>query len=126
MHKVIYENGYNYAFNPNKCKECKGKCCIGESGFIWISKNEIQKFAKYLNISEDIFKVKYLIKIGFRYSLKEVSHDNGFACIFFDTLKSECSAYECRPNQCKTFPFWEYFKNNKKELEDECIGILHL
>lgn len=59
-------------------------------------------------------------------SFKEVECEDGFACIFFDTQKRNCSIYDFRPKQCRTFPFWEYFKTHQKELEKECIGICYL
>ena len=43
---------------------------------------------------------------------------------FFDEIKKNCSVYEARPNQCKSFPFWDYFKDNYEELEKECIGVM--
>ncbi len=45
---------------------------------------------------------------------------------FFDEKKLNCSIYEHRPKQCRTFPFWEYFKKNYNELEKECIGVKQL
>lgn len=65
-------------------------------------------------------------KVGFKMSFKEVEFEDGFACIFFDTQKRNCSIYDFRPKQCRTFPFWEYFKTHQKELEKECIGICYL
>ncbi|MFB1032365.1 MAG: YkgJ family cysteine cluster protein, partial [Aliarcobacter cryaerophilus] len=31
-----------------------------------------------------------------------------------------------RPTQCRTFPFWEYFKNNEKEVYKECPAIKNI
>jgi Fe-S-cluster containining protein len=52
-----------------------------------------------------------------------ISKDN-YACIFFDLDKKQCSIYEARPKQCRTFPFWEHFKTNIKEVIDECPAIV--
>ncbi|AXX92826.1 zinc/iron-chelating domain-containing protein [Malaciobacter molluscorum LMG 25693] len=121
---ILKQEGYNYCFDASECSSCKGNCCIGESGYIWITKDEIEKLAKHLDISLEEVRVKYLRKVGYKYSLKErqLSADN-FACIFFDTQKRQCSVYEVRPTQCRTFPFWEYFKNNEKEVYEECPAI---
>ncbi|RXK01235.1 zinc/iron-chelating domain-containing protein [Arcobacter sp. CECT 8986] len=121
---ILKEKGYNYCFDANECSSCKGNCCIGESGYIWITKDEIENLAKHLNISLDEVRVNYLRKVGYKYSIKErqLAPDN-FACIFFDTEKRQCSVYEARPTQCRTFPFWEYFKNNEKEVYEECPAI---
>jgi Fe-S-cluster containining protein len=121
---IIKQEGYNYAFNADACVSCGGKCCIGESGYIWVDEEEILTFAKFFNMKKEEFILQYLRKINSCYTLKEVEFQNGYACIFFDEKIMGCSVYNVRPNQCRTFPFWNYFKNRKKELEDECIGIL--
>lgn len=43
-------------------------------------------------------------------------------CFFFDRGKKNCSIYEFRPKQCKTFPFWEGV--TKEYLERECPGVI--
>jgi Fe-S-cluster containining protein len=121
---IIKQEGYNYAFNADACTSCGGKCCIGESGYIWVSEEEILIFIKFLNVKREEFILQYLQRINSYFSLKEVKFGDGYACIFFDEKIMGCGVYDIRPNQCRTFPFWDYFKNHKKELEDECIGIL--
>ncbi len=121
---IFTKNGYNFSFDASKCKECKGKCCIGESGYIWINPSESQKLATHLKLDVEEFKKKYLTKVGFKFSIKEKAFHGGYACVFFDEQKLQCGVYEFRPNQCRTFPFWEYYKNKIDEVESECIGIL--
>jgi len=124
MENLIQEEGFNYKFNPTACEECEGNCCIGESGYIWVSFKEIENISKFLGIDKDIFINKFLIKVGYKFSIKERPYKNGFACIFFDEKKKKCSIYPVRPKQCKTFPFWDYFKNNLDELKKECPGVI--
>ncbi len=127
MSNLIFKEGYNFAFDPNGCNSCNGNCCIGESGYIWINVEEIKKLAQYLNLSIDDLKVRFLNKIGYKYSIKEVKlASNNFACCFFDLDKKCCSIYEARPVQCRTFPFWEYFKENENEVYKECPAIRKL
>jgi len=123
MGELIKKEGFSFAFNPKACDECKGRCCVGESGYIWVTPIEITALSKGLNIQRDEFINKYLLKIGYRYSIKEIIYNNGFRCIFFDTKNLQCSVYENRPTQCRTFPFWDYFKDNVREVEKECPGI---
>lgn len=120
----ITKEGFNFAFNPKGCETCNGNCCIGESGNIWISKNEIFNLSNHLNMPLNDLVDNYLEKRGYKYSIKEVklSEDN-YACIFFDLEKKQCSIYEARPIQCRTFPFWDYFKTNEKEVFKECPAI---
>ena len=121
------QEGFPYAFDPSGCEACGGNCCIGESGYIWINKQEIEFLAKHLKITLDELRVKYLNKIGYKYSIKEVQlGENNYACTFFDLNKKQCSIYEARPVQCRTFPFWDYFKENVKEVYDECPSIKNI
>lgn len=120
---MIFDKNFSYAFDEDACEKCRGKCCTGESGNIFANKEELEVLRKHLNLESKEFAEKYLKKVGFKMSFKEVEFENGFACIFFDTQKRNCSIYEFRPKQCRTFPFWEYFKTHQKELEKECIGI---
>ena len=123
---MIRQDGFNYEFDSNKCDECGGKCCVGESGYIWISEDEIRSLGEYLGYKIELIKEIFLEKFGNRYSIKEKPYKGGFACIFFDEKNKNCSIYEYRPNQCRSFPFWEHFKRNFKELERECIGVKQL
>ena len=120
------QKGYNYRFDPKACETCKGNCCIGESGYIWVTPVEINELAHHLGIEKEVFMQSYLQKAGYRFSLIEKKYDNGYACTFFDLEKRQCSIYDVRPSQCRTFPFWDYFKTHQEEVEAECPGILPL
>jgi len=76
-------------------------------------------------MSLENFAKIYLKKVGHRYSLveKKLAEDD-YACIFFDTDKKRCSIYPVRPLQCRTFPFWQQFKNSEDEVRRECPGII--
>ena len=127
MSNLIKKNGYNFSFNPTACESCAGNCCIGESGYIWINIVEIEALSKYLGLTLDSFREKYPFKVGYKYSIKEVElPNNSFACCFFDLEKRKFSIYDYRPTQCRTFPFWEYFKNNEKEVYKECPAIKNI
>ena len=83
MSNLIKKNGYNFSFNPTACESCAGNCCIGESGYIWINIVEIEALSKYLGLTLDNFREKYLFKVGYKYSIKEVElPNNSFACCF--------------------------------------------
>ncbi len=124
---IITKDGFDFGFDPKMCKECGGGCCTGESGYVWVNSKEIENIAKFLKISVEEFKQKYLIKVNGKFSIKEKKlSPNNYACLFFDTNTNKCSIYEVRPIQCSTFPFWEFFKNNKKEVKKECPGIVDL
>jgi len=123
--QLIEKEGFSFKFNPLACIECGGRCCIGESGYIWVKYKEIEKISNYLNLKIEEFAIKYLKRVKSRYSLKEIEIDkNNFACIFFDTLSKRCQIYQVRPIQCQKYPFWDIYKNNIEEVKKECIGVI--
>jgi Fe-S-cluster containining protein len=126
MLSLSKKEGFAFAFDAKACEECGGGCCIGASGYIWVTPTEITALSENLNLKRDEFITQYLSKIGYRYSLKELDFNSGFRCVFFDIDKKQCSVYENRPLQCRTFPFWDHFKNNIREVEEECPGIYKL
>ena len=121
---IIKKEGYPYAFNNDACATCEGRCCTGESGYIYVTKAEIFAIAELLNMDVNEFGVKYLFKKGYKYSLKENKIDDSYECVFYDRESNGCKIYMARPNQCKTFPFWDYFKTHVDELKEECPGII--
>lgn len=122
---ILSDKNFSYSFDTNACAQCQGNCCTGESGYIWINKEEIRQLAKLLGISKAVLIEQYLVKVGYRFSIKEKHHEVlNHCCIFFDTEAKKCSVYHARPKQCKTFPFWDYFKHNIIEVQKECPGII--
>ena len=124
MYPIMDEAGYNYSFNPNACEACEGNCCTGESGNIFVSQKEIESISTHLELSITEFKEQYLVKRGYKFSIIEHKVENSHDCIFFDRKIKGCGIYPVRPSQCRSFPFWPYFKNNEEELRTECPGII--
>ena len=117
--------GFDYIFDSSACASCGGACCIGESGYIWVNRLEIEAIANYLNMDIKKFANEYLVRVKSRYSLREIkSADLGYACIFFDLDKRLCKIYDVRPKQCRTYPFWSIFKDDIEELKKECPGVI--
>ncbi len=124
MQDIIRKEGFSFGFDPSKCSQCEGKCCTGESGYIWLTSDEMENIASFLETDIQHFKENYLRKVRYRYSLKEVLIDGSYECIFFNQEHKNCSIYPVRPTQCITFPFWDYFKDHQEEVEQECPGII--
>ncbi|MCV6607676.1 MAG: YkgJ family cysteine cluster protein [Campylobacterales bacterium] len=121
---MMIKEGFNFSFNPTKCEECGGKCCKGESGNIWVDEKEIESIANFLNVTEEALEKGCLKSISGKFSIKDIQVKSERVCFFFDLEKQNCSIYDVRPTQCRTFPFWENVKNNRKYLEDECPAIV--
>lgn len=124
MSDIVKKEFFPYGFTPSSCATCEGKCCTGESGYIYVTRKEIEKIAKLLNLSVNEFGVEYLFKKGYKYSIKEIKVKDSFECVFYDSATNGCKIYEARPSQCATFPFWDYYKTRVNELKLECPGII--
>jgi Fe-S-cluster containining protein len=91
-----YREGLAFA-----CTRC-GACCTGAPGYVWVSPEEIEALAEHRGQTVQEFSVKFVRRVGHRYSLIEKP---GGDCIFWDK-SSGCTVYAARPVQCRTWPFW--------------------
>ncbi|MFA6143321.1 MAG: YkgJ family cysteine cluster protein [Sulfurimonas sp.] len=123
MSDLMTHENFSYAFDSSACASCGGNCCTGESGNIFVSVTEITAIAALLEMDEREFRRNYLRKEGYRYSLKEKIINGSHDCVFFNRAQNGCSIYTARPLQCRTFPFWDYFRTRIDELKSECPGI---
>ena len=64
MSHLVKKEGYPYTFDPMACAACEGRCCTGESGYIFVSKIEIIKIAAFLKMDVQEFGMEYLFKKG--------------------------------------------------------------
>jgi uncharacterized protein len=109
-----------------ECGQC-GKCCSGpDEGYIWVTKEEIRFIADYLKISHDELAQKYLLRVGPRVTIIERRPEND--CIFLDVIngRKTCKIYPVRPNQCRTWPFWNSNLLNPtswNRVAEKCGGI---
>ncbi|ETD27388.1 YkgJ family cysteine cluster protein [Helicobacter canis] len=111
--------GFDFGFDSSACKGCGGRCCVGESGYIFLTLKEAESIATFLGVEFEEFVLHYVKKVGYRFSLIEKPYEDGFACVFFDTQKKQCGIYATRPAQCRSFPFWEGLRS-KSELAELC------
>lgn len=124
MSNIMKQDGFNYSFDANACSACQARCCTGESGYIHVNSREIEDISKLLGLSIEEFTQNYLFKNGYKYSIKERKLGESYECAFYDRETNGCVIYEARPMQCRTFPFWDYFKNRVDELKLECPGVI--
>jgi len=122
---MITKEGYRFSFDENACSVCSGRCCTGEPGYIWVRPDEIRGIAAFLDMDIEDFKKTYLFKEGYRFSIKEAKKENSCECLFFDSKNLGCTIYHVRPNQCRTFPFWDYFLKHPQKAGEECPGIVY-
>lgn len=126
LSNIIKKDGFDFTFDNSKCSECGGKCCCGESGYIFTSIDEMKQISEFLQIPFEDFCIRYIKKVGLRFSLIEKNcndKEKGVSCIFFDESNLGCKIYKVRPKQCRTFPFWSSYKEDKDEIIKRCIGV---
>lgn len=92
-----YRDGLEFS-----CTRC-GHCCTGKPGYVWVGEVEIARLCEALSLSTNDFGAKYLRQVGNDLSLIEKPNND---CIFWDS-QGGCTVYASRPNQCRTWPFWE-------------------
>jgi uncharacterized protein len=118
MDKPWYNKGLKF-----HCTGC-GNCCTGAPGFVWLNEEDIERFCLHLKLSREEFLKRYTRKIGKKISLLE--DKKTFDCIFLKNRR--CTAYEGRPAQCRTYPWWaSNLKSEEEWLETAavCEGINH-
>ena len=98
-------------------------CCTGKPGYVWVTEEEIQKIAAFLNISVEKMMKTYVRQKENRYALIERKSMNYDCCFLKD---KKCQVYPVRPKQCRTFPWWiQNLKTRESWITAarECEGI---
>lgn len=98
----FYRDGIRF-----ECQQC-GKCCRarGDYGHVFISPGDRFRMAASLHVSTREFHNAYAETTQGRLHLRDPHKD----CIFLQN--NNCSMYDIRPRQCRTWPFWP--ENMKK------------
>ena len=86
-----------------ECTQC-GDCCSGSEGYVWVNQEEIDGMANRIGMDSAAFEEQFVKRVGVRRSLKDRP---GGDCVLLDPQTRKCTAYEERPRQCKTWPFWQ-------------------
>jgi len=120
---IIRQPGFDYGFDPGACSACGGGCCRGKAGRVWIGEQDVRNIGEFLDLNRVDFILRFTHRTDNRLSLRELYGDDGYACVFFDTTGKKCTIYPVRPEQCRRFPFWEYFRTCREELAGECPGV---
>ena len=86
-----------------ECLQC-GSCCSGPGeGYVWLCDEEIKLIAEKLKLENEEFRKNYTRRACGNISLNEDKETKD--CIFLG--KEGCTIYKVRPNQCRTWPFWD-------------------
>ncbi len=114
MAQPFYVDGLNFS-----CKRCS-RCCTKESGYVYLSEKDLSNLLACFNLSKEEFIEKYCRWVPY-YDGNEVlclKEKPNYDCILW---KDGCEAYQVRPVQCRTYPFWSFLLKDKKTWDDECV-----
>ena len=116
---------YSFGFDGTACSRCDARCCRGPKGVIWLTQQRAEDIARSLNMTFERFSSRYLRRIDGKISLKEVYvAPLEYACIALDQQTNQCTIYEHRPEQCRSFPFWVENQNAPEVPARYCAGII--
>lgn len=114
---VWYHRGLHFT-----CTGC-GACCTG-SGRVWLGDSEIREMAERLELEVADFVHRYIERVEGRWALREDPQSGD--CCFVEG--GRCQAYDARPRQCRTFPWWPTTLESPerwRETQRVCEGIDH-
>ncbi|MBI3861843.1 MAG: YkgJ family cysteine cluster protein [Planctomycetia bacterium] len=114
-----YKDGLRF-----QCTQC-GNCCSGPEGYVWVNDEELVQIAGFLGKPLDEVKTEHARRVGNRVSLKEFANGD---CTFLHTKERRCTIYPVRPQQCRTWPFWNSNISSPrawKGVEHVCPGAGH-
>ena len=99
-------------------------CCRHESGFVFLSEKDVSVLTAHMRMRYTDFVREFCRWVGDggdeRLSLTEKPN---FDCIFWD---GNCTVYQYRPLQCRTFPFWQSMVSSRgawAAAARDCPGI---
>lgn len=114
--ETFYAQGLRF-----ECTGC-GACCKsrGRYQYVYVSLPERRRLAEYLGISTALFTVRFCERTDGFWHFKNPHKD----CQFL--RGTQCTVYEGRPDQCRTWPWWPEnlkAKTWENEVKPGCEGV---
>ena len=113
-----FEDGLRF-----QCTGC-GQCCTGSPGYVYLSLPDVERFAEHFQCTPQEFVEQYARLEGDQYAL--LDREESYDCIFLKD--KQCTVYNARPVQCRTFPWWIHHLRKPEDWEEaskRCEGINH-
>ena len=115
----FYEHGLKFT-----CKRCSF-CCGHSPGFVYLSKSDLECLCAYFKMTAPDFAQKYCRWANYYHgtTVLALQEQKNYDCILW---KNGCTAYQARPLQCSTYPFWSWMVQDKatwEEVAKECPGM---
>ena len=119
MQEPFYKNGLKFT-----CKRCSF-CCGHSPGFVYLSKSDLERLCAYFKMTAPDFAQKYCRWANYYHgtTVLALQEQKNYDCILW---KDGCTAYQARPLQCSTYPFWSWMVQDKAtwdEVAKDCPGM---
>jgi Fe-S-cluster containining protein len=119
----MVDTNFPFEFNNEACQSCRGTCCRW-GGYVWITEEDMIAMAESRGMELGEFADTYVRAAYGKLSLQDRLIDGEAICCMFDPIDRKCRIYELRPAQCRSFPFWDQYKELYHDLLDYCPGII--
>jgi Fe-S-cluster containining protein len=103
---------------------CQAGCtaCCEVEGYVYLSEADVEKAARYLQMTAEEFERRYVYRTRHRLRLRKPR--DGRQCHFL--VDGGCAIHPAKPTQCRLFPFWPELVENRaawKRAAKHCPGI---
>ncbi len=115
----FYSEGLKFS-----CKRCSA-CCGKTPGVVYLSKRDLEQLCSFYKLSQTEFVEKFCKWEPYYYGqiVLALQSKKNNDCILWN---NGCIAYEARPDQCSTYPFWTWMIKDKdmwNECSEDCPGM---
>lgn len=115
----FYEDGLRFSCVPH-CRYC----CGVEPGYVFLCEEDIKRLSSHLHLSRQEFIETYCRRDSEVGDVLTLLEKPDFDCIFLGD--DGCTVYQARPEQCRTYPFWDTILKDRRTWNKEeawCPGI---
>ncbi|QTQ13970.1 YkgJ family cysteine cluster protein [Treponema parvum] len=117
--KKFYCDGLQFS-----CQRCSF-CCGHSPGFVYLSYKDLMSLCNFFKLSVTDFVKQKCRWADYYHGDKVLSllEKENYDCVLWD---KGCTAYEARPVQCSTYPFWSWMIHDRKtwdECAKDCPGM---
>ena len=105
--------------------ECQPGCtkCCEVSGYVYITEKDLTRIARFVKITAADFEARYVYRT--KHLLRLRKPGRGKQCHFLKN--GGCSIHPVNPVQCRLYPFWPEFVEDRSVWEEEaktrCPGM---
>ncbi len=119
MKEEFYKDGLCF-----ECQRCSF-CCGHSPGYVYLSQRDLLALCKFFKMSVKEFVAVHCRWADYYYGDKVLAllEKNNYDC---ELWNNGCTAYEARPVQCSTYPFWSWMIKDRKtwdECSKDCPGM---